>query len=301
LLYIGRPAISTFCRALTNEVPWVRARAAKGLYELHDSQVVRWSENPSDSDCDRQTIVPLLLDRIVDQDERVRSAAISALFRISATTPETTPMIISAWSARLDDLDPLVRRFAAEAVFRCGTRTEAMAPKLIKALDDPDKDVREKAAAALRRVSSLTVWTNLYPDLMRRVYTAESFRSLVDRSENLPNDLELGRKLAGTWASGHTSAKGDRMNGTLIISVDGTFVSRFTLSGVNRDTWHYESEGTWQVIDGVWIASGSGSTDHDRIINVSEHELVLESEGIESNGILVHPLGRERIVHTRIK
>ena len=48
LLQMGRPALTEFSRALTNQEPMVRCWAAVGIRQLHNEQAVGWGTKPSD-------------------------------------------------------------------------------------------------------------------------------------------------------------------------------------------------------------------------------------------------------------
>ncbi|HEY5910863.1 MAG TPA: hypothetical protein VJA21_09705 [Verrucomicrobiae bacterium] len=308
LLYIGPPAVPVLCAALTNQSPAVRALGANGLNQLH------WTSPPwvgaqnraqgsglVDPKVDEQVIVPLLLQRTLDPDKKVREFSKAALASTSARTPSVAPTILSAWTNYLGHGDAEVRAHAAESVFCTLPQVESIVPALIKLLDDPTGDVREKAAAAFRSVSRISVWTNRYPDLEARLYAIEWGPSLAERPKDPPNDSEIKQRLPGTWVWRRRRAGGDLEEGSLTISPDGAFQSHWTVSPVGREATPYTFEGTWWVKDGYWITRSMGDVNHDRILRVDNEQFVSQCAGIESNGILVRPTASDPIKRTRAK
>lgn len=311
LLYIGPPAVPVFCAALTNQSPAVRALAANALNQLHWAwPPVHWAWPPGgrpqgsgqvDPKLDEQVIVPLLLQRILDPDEKVRAFSKAALASTSARTPGVAPAILSAWTNYLANGDAVVRGYAAESMFHNLPQFESVVPALIKLLDDPSRDVREKAAAAFRSVSRISAWTNQYPDLEARLYAIEWGPSLAERPKDLPNDSEIKQRLPGTWVWQRRRAGGDLEQGTLTISADGTFQNHFTNSPPLQQAASFTFEGTWKVKNGYWITRSMGYYYHYRILRVDDEQFVSQTAGIESNGKLDRQIASDPIKRTRAK
>jgi hypothetical protein len=85
----------------------------------------------------------------------------------------------------------------------------------------------------------------------------------------------------------------------LTIGEDGTFTSRSRIVPAHRQAWDFEDEGKWEVMDGFLILHSGFGINHDRIVQMDEHTLILEGAGTESNGVLFRPLQIERIRYTR--
>jgi HEAT repeat protein len=109
LLQMGRPALTEFQRALTNQEPVVRNWAALGIRQLHNDNAVSWGTQPGDPAWDKELVRPLLL---LSADQRVEGAR-GALAAIIRTDPDTA------------------------------------VPEISKALEDPDASVRDQAARVL--------------------------------------------------------------------------------------------------------------------------------------------------------
>jgi hypothetical protein len=304
LVFIGRPAVVAFCGALTNEAAWVWLQALRGLYGLHYTvpfgPKTSWNEDPLDAECDRKVIVPCVVDRTLDWDQQVREMAKATLSLVSSTTPSVVPILLLTWTNRLESPDARVRRYTVESVFSSSTVPAAsVAPMLIERLTDPDKNVRESAADAFRKADRIFAWTNRYPDLLEQLRAVEWGPYLANRPKDLPQDPEIHKRLIGTWAVDQKLASGTHRKGVLTLGADGTFTSRSRIVPANEQGWDYEDEGTWEVMGGFIILHSGLGVDHDRIIQMDEHTLILERAGLESNGILVRPLQIERIRYTR--
>jgi hypothetical protein len=85
LLQMGRPALTEFRRALTNQEPMVRSWAAIGIRQLHNEQAFEWGTKPSDAAWDKELIRPLLL---LSTDSQTPGAP-GALAAIIRTDPDT--------------------------------------------------------------------------------------------------------------------------------------------------------------------------------------------------------------------
>jgi HEAT repeat protein len=110
LLQMGRPALTEFHRALTNQEPVVRNWAAVGIRQLHNDNALSWGTQPGDAAWDKELVRPLLL---LSADNRVRDGARGALAAIIRTDPDTA------------------------------------VPEISKGLEDPNENVREEAARVL--------------------------------------------------------------------------------------------------------------------------------------------------------
>jgi energy-coupling factor transporter ATP-binding protein EcfA2 len=129
-----------FLRALKDEDPWVRSRAAVALGRLGAT--------------DPQTL-ETLREALKDEDPGVRSRAAVALGRLGATDPQTLETLREA----LKDEDPGVRGSAAEALGRLGATDPQTLQALREALKDEDPGVRDQVFNVLWEISERTgVW-----------------------------------------------------------------------------------------------------------------------------------------------
>src|SRR5262249_49871733 len=141
------------------------------------------------------------------------------------------PIILSGWTNHLTDSNPLVREYAAESIRYADHQIDAVVPVLLKLLEDPSHEVREKAADSFRHVSHISNWTNQFPRLEAQLYNAEWGPYLTPRAKGVPTDSEIRQKLPGTWSREQQLADGNRESGSMKISVDGTFQSHWTRTG----------------------------------------------------------------------
>lgn len=108
LLQMGRPALTEFRRALTNQEPMVRSWAAIGIRQLHNEQAFDWGTKPGDAAWDKELVRPLLL--LSTDPSQARAGAQGALAAIIRTDPETA---LAEISKELDDPNRNVRQEAA--------------------------------------------------------------------------------------------------------------------------------------------------------------------------------------------
>lgn len=245
--------------------------------------------------------VPVFCAALTNQSPAVREFSKAALAATSARTPSVAPTILSAWTNYLAHGDAEVRAYAAESVFCTLPQFESIVPVLLKLLDDPSREVREKAAGAFRSVSRISAWTNRYPDLEARLYAIEWGPSLAERPKDLPNDSEIKQRLPGTWVWQLRRVGGDFEQGSLTISADGTFQSHWTNSPPLQEAATYTFEGTWEVKNGYWITRSMGDVEHSRILRVDDEQFVSRCAGMESNGILARPTASNPIKRTHAK
>jgi len=110
LLQMGRPALTEFRRALTNQEPMVRSWAAVGIGQLHNEQAVGWGTKPRDAAWDKELVRPLLL---LSTDSKARDGARGALAAIIRTDPNTA---VPEISKALGDADINIREEAARVL-----------------------------------------------------------------------------------------------------------------------------------------------------------------------------------------
>jgi hypothetical protein len=101
-----------------------------------------------------------------------------------------------------------------------------------------------------------------------------------------PSDAEIRQKVVGTWFVDLHSSNGVSIAGTVTIVSDSKFISKATMTiGDKKQEVNYE--GTWQAKDGFLIEtitkSGAkfapvGKVTRDKIINVDDQELVIQTE-----------------------
>ncbi|HXX92326.1 MAG TPA: HEAT repeat domain-containing protein, partial [Planctomycetota bacterium] len=98
-----------------------------------------------------RSAVPALEKRLKDRQEDVRLAAAEALLKIAPDrSPETA---LGVLSGELKNREVLVRILAAEALGRLGTRARSSEAALESALKDPEPEVRQAVAQALKKIS----------------------------------------------------------------------------------------------------------------------------------------------------
>jgi HEAT repeats/HEAT repeat len=188
---IGTPAVQTLCNALTNASAPVRRAAVMGLFGL-----CRQGRNAAapDADLELHVILPRILDCLFDADPDVRRRAAAAMASINSDSPTASLLVLSRLTNWMKDADARVRACALESIgqsailatlpdgtvlypfgsapgsFGQGAKqTTVLVPVLVERLDDPDQDVRKKAAAAFKRLTRVEVWTNQYPGLADKI------------------------------------------------------------------------------------------------------------------------------------
>jgi hypothetical protein len=91
-----------------------------------------------------------VINALTNQDDRVRIGALFALQEIAPLVP--TDIIIPALVIRLTDTSPRARSLAAFILGKYESAAKAAIPDLLKALNDPDGNVRIDAAKALKQI-----------------------------------------------------------------------------------------------------------------------------------------------------
>jgi len=95
-------------------------------------------------------VVPALLKRLKDEEGDVRVRAAEALIKIAPEKHAATAL--GALTAALKDSDMLVRILAAETLGKLGPRAKEASTALAAAAQDPEREVRQAAAEALKAV-----------------------------------------------------------------------------------------------------------------------------------------------------
>jgi len=121
--------LDTFCIALENASPAVRAKAAEAVGKIGDV-----------------AIAPLLFKTLKDTSPEVRHSAIQALGQ--QKDEASIPHLLAAGQ----DSDNFVRQSVAEALGNIGD--DAAIPTLLKLVEDSNYDVRKSAADALGKIGS---------------------------------------------------------------------------------------------------------------------------------------------------
>ncbi len=129
LAAVGAPVASALTTALGHADGDVRRAAAQALGRLGPNATA------------------LLREALAKADEPTQLQAVEAL---SWVGPAAVPALTDA----LSNSRPAVRRYAARALGRFGLAARAAERDLLKAVSDPDIQVREAAAGALRRVQA---------------------------------------------------------------------------------------------------------------------------------------------------
>jgi hypothetical protein len=133
LSYMGIGAFNVLHDALADTSPLVRRESLRSIGKLNGRASL---------DADR--VVPVLLERLADDDPSVRAVAATYLGIIRADAGAVDPLVEC-----LKDEDPDVRRAAATALGEYGAAAAAALPALRKASTDRDEDVAREAGRAL--------------------------------------------------------------------------------------------------------------------------------------------------------
>lgn len=130
----ARGAADALAAALRDENQSVRYQAARALARI---------------DPDVRTVLPALARALADKDKFVRGMAARTLQTIDPTVKHT----LQLWLRMLaGSADATVRHHAAGALARSGQRSPTVRAALERAAKDPDRQVRSRAAHALRRM-----------------------------------------------------------------------------------------------------------------------------------------------------
>lgn len=101
-----------------------------------------------------------------------------------------------------------------------------------------------------------------------------------------PSDQEIRAKVVGTWIVDSQLPNGISIKGHVTLASDNTFVSKATLRVGGKEK-ELEYEGKWEAKDGMLMETVTQSTSdgpavgtvtRDRIIRITEEELVYETE-----------------------
>jgi HEAT repeat protein len=134
LSFMGPKALPPLEKALEADDPAVRREALRSIGKLRFRASI-----------DSQTVLPLLVDAMHDEDETVRAVAATYLGIIHEDPASSVPVLIEG----LDDPDPDVRRSSATALGAFGGDAQAALPQLRKAAGDKDPDLAREAGRAL--------------------------------------------------------------------------------------------------------------------------------------------------------
>jgi HEAT repeat protein len=134
LSFMGRTAFAPLRNALSSNDPVVRREALRSIGKLKERA-------PLDS----RAVLPLLVRRMVDEDEGVRTVAATYLGIVHEGADQAVPALIDG----LADENIEVRRAAATALGSFGSAAQAAIPALRRASGDTDPDVAREAGRAL--------------------------------------------------------------------------------------------------------------------------------------------------------
>lgn len=139
LSFMGPDAFEPLRMVATHSHPEVRREALRAIGKLQ-------KRGPLDP----TTVVPLLLNGMIDSDAGVRTVAATYLGIVQASPENAVPALIQA----LADAEVPVRLAAATALEEFGAAAMAAVPALKKAAGDKDEDVAREAGRALVVVSA---------------------------------------------------------------------------------------------------------------------------------------------------
>jgi HEAT repeat protein len=139
LSFMGPNAFEPLRQAASSDDPVVRREALRSIGKLRERAPL-----------DPQTVIPLLLDGLADEDAAVRVVAATYLGILTDAADAAVPALIGA----MRDEDPEVRAAAATALGSFGEAGADAIPALRKAASDPDEDVSREAGLALVKLQS---------------------------------------------------------------------------------------------------------------------------------------------------
>ncbi len=134
LSFMGPKALPPLEKAIEDDDPAVRREALRSIGKLRFRASI-----------DSETVLPLLVDAMNDEDETVRGVAATYLGIIHEDPASSVPVLIQG----LQDPNPDVRRSSATALGAFGGAAEAAMPQLRKAAGDKDPDLAREAGRAL--------------------------------------------------------------------------------------------------------------------------------------------------------
>jgi len=138
LSYMGRDAFPPLRGALSNKDPIVRREALRSIGKLKER-----------ASLETELVVPLIIGRMKDPDERVRAVAATYLGIIGQGANEAVPALIGG----LNDPDPEVRLASATALGSFEPVAAAAAlPALRKAARDKNTDVAREAGRTIMKI-----------------------------------------------------------------------------------------------------------------------------------------------------
>ncbi len=130
---MGSEALPPLLAALTNQSPFIRYAAARGLDEERS---------------DLNIVVPALIARLSDRDTNVHQIAVTALGYLHAEPELAVPALMKDFPGN----DPTLRLLVLIAIRQFGTNASAAIPVLVGALSDNDRMVRSTAASVLNQI-----------------------------------------------------------------------------------------------------------------------------------------------------
>ena len=128
---VAKEAIPQLGEKLSDQDPRVRSSAAEALGEMGE---------------EAKQAIPQLIEKLSDQHPSVRSSAAEALGKMGPSAKETISQLTQM---AFSDSEGFVRSFAAIALGNMGEAAKQAIPYLIKALSDPNPDIRSNAALTL--------------------------------------------------------------------------------------------------------------------------------------------------------
>jgi HEAT repeat protein len=131
------PAVDELAEALKDPNSRTRYYAAKSLAEIGP---------------DAEPAKPALAATLADEDPDTRYYVAKALSKVDLDADDA-PAVVPGLTKLLKDANPKTRYYAAKCLRELGPAGSAAAPALNDAARDPDREVREAAAAALKKVA----------------------------------------------------------------------------------------------------------------------------------------------------
>jgi HEAT repeat protein len=130
---MGSEGLPPLLAALTNQSPFIRAAAARGLEEERS---------------DLNIVVPALIARLSDRDTNVHQMAVTALGYLHAEPELAVPALLKDFSGK----DPQLRFLIVLHLGQFGTNAAPAVPMLLESLSGNDPRVRRTAAWALKKI-----------------------------------------------------------------------------------------------------------------------------------------------------
>src|SRR5207245_10592374 len=130
---MGLDRVQVLIEALTNQSWVIRDSAAVGL---------GWARSDSD------VAVRGLIERLQDEKELVHIAAVGSLGQLHMLPKTVVPALVNDFPGT----NTLLRRLILTSLAQFGPEARESVPMIMEALKDPDADVRQSAAFALKEI-----------------------------------------------------------------------------------------------------------------------------------------------------